>query len=133
MATDINRLVSAYTNLRRAREQLAREFKKKDSELKEKMALLDVYLLKTLQDTKQKSARTESGTAYIFPDTNFACADWNKAFRFMVQHDAFEMVQKRLNKKYLTDYMEEHKGKLPPAIKAHTELSVRVRTANEKD
>jgi hypothetical protein len=126
-------MVAAYTTLRRAREELAAKYKKEDEGLKSKMALLDIHLLKTLQETKQESARTESGTAYIFPDTNFACEDWNKIFRFMVKHDAFELVQKRLNKKYLTDYMEEHKGKLPPAIKVHTELSVRVRTANAKD
>lgn len=130
---DINRMVAAYTTLRRAREVLAAKYKKEDEELKAKMALLDVHLLKSLQETKQKSARTEAGTAYIFEDTNFACADWDKAIRFAVKNDAFEMFQKRLNKKFLLDYMEEHKGKLPPAINVHTELSVRVRTANAKD
>jgi hypothetical protein len=130
---DMERLTRAYVNIRNARRKLAADFKKQDDDLKAKLDLLDVELLKQLRKTKQQSARTKSGTAYLHVETNYAAENWDKVLAWAIKNDEFEILQKRLNKTFLTNYMEGHKGKLPPFIKVHSEQTVKVRTANEKD
>lgn len=130
---DVNKLVTAYVNIRNARRKLAADFKKQDNDLKEKLDLLDVELLKYLRKTKQDAAKTKAGTVYFTTESNFACGDWDKMFKWAIKNNELEVLQKRLNKTYLTNYMEENEGALPPAITVHTEQTVKVRTANEKE
>lgn len=129
---DVNKLVQAYVNIREARRKLSAEFEEADKALKAKQALLDNTLLQHMQDTNQESARTKAGTAFITKDEQFSCADWNKLYKWIEKTQSYEATQKRLNKTFIQNYMEANKGKLPPAVNMHSELVVKVRTANAK-
>ena len=62
MTIDLNKVTKAYLRLRDARDELRRDYTEADNKLKEKQERLEAEMLSFLNDTKQESSRTISGT-----------------------------------------------------------------------
>jgi hypothetical protein len=56
----------------------------------------------------------------------YSAADWPEIWAFIKANDRFDMLQKRLGEKALTDFLEES-GTLPPGINMHQEYEIVIR------
>lgn len=124
---DIAKMVKAYIKIRDVRAALKREFEAQDNDLKAKMEKLDGAFLKVLEDTKVDSMKTEFGTIYRSEDVIPQAEDWAKVYAYIRENDAFEALEKRLTKKYVKEYMDEHDGELPPGVRVFRKFVVNVR------
>ena len=124
---DISKYVKVYLNLRKAREELSKEFDIKDKELKDKQELIENQLLQFLNETKQESSRTEFGTVYRQEDLVPSAADWSVIYEWIKENDAWELLEKRLKKTFIKTYSETNKGDLPPGVNVFRKYLVRVR------
>lgn len=127
METDTLALTKAYINIREARAELRKKFEEEDGELKSKLETIEAEMLKFLGETKQESAKTEAGTFYKQVDINAQGADWEAFYDWVVRNNAFEALEKRVKKRFISDYMEAHDGAIPPGINVFREYVVRVR------
>ena len=124
---DISKYVKAHLNIRKAREELSKEFEIKDKELKDKQELIENQLLQFLNETKQESSRTEFGTVYRQEDLVPSAADWSVIYEWIKENDAWELLEKRLKKTFIKTYSETNKGDLPPGVNVFRKYLVRVR------
>lgn len=124
---DTNALTHTYIKIREARSKLKKEWEAQDAELKEKLERLEGEMLRFLHDTQQESARTASGTFYKQEEITPTGSDWDALYRWIVQHDAFDALDKRIKKTFVKTYMDEHDGAIPPGISVFREYVVRVR------
>lgn len=124
---DIEKITKAYMKVRDARAQNTREYEKKDAELKEVMDRLGNELLRWLQNNNLKRAATSLGTVYTETDIKPSVADWDVVYKWIVQNDAFDMMERRIKKAFVKTYMDENEGSLPPGVNVHQELVARVR------
>lgn len=148
MAVDLDKIVAVYTKIRDKRSELKKAFEKEDTGLKGKLEQLEGVLLNQLNTTKSDSTKTSHGTFYRQKDVMPSCSDWAAFYAWIKEHDAFDALERRVKKTFITDYMEEHRRKaleqqaedghdsehsdaatpqLPPGISVYTKYVVRVR------
>lgn len=128
---DNDKLVRAFLRIRDARGALKDEYEKKDADLKAKSLMIEVSLLDFLNKNKLDSVRTKDATFYKQEEFNPACADWDALYKWIEKNDAFDILEKRIKKTFVREYMEEHKGAPPPGVTVHREYVVRVRKGNK--
>lgn len=129
---DMEKLVSVYRKIRDVRRANAKEFKKADAALKEKLDLIAANILEFFNVTKQTSAKTSVGTAYRKLKTQASCSDWLTFYEWIKKHDAFQFLHKRVTEKEVAKYREVHK-ELPPGIRVNEQWVIGVLGLDGKD
>ncbi len=124
---DVDRAVKAFLRLRDERTKLKREFDEKDTELKSKQNRIEVALLEFLNKSGLDNAKTPHGTFYRQEEITPSASDWDAVYAWMVANDAFEIMERRLKKTFISDYMERHEGTPPPGVSVYRSYAVRVR------
>lgn len=128
---DLNKVTKAVLALRDARTQLKRTFEEEDAKLLSKANLLETVLLQHLLDNQAKSMATDHATFYTEETMRPSATDWPAVYDFIKEHDAFEMLERRITKAFVVKYVEDNAGALPPGVAIHRETVVRVRRSNK--
>lgn len=130
---DTEAVVRAYRKIRAERSANTKAYEARDLQLKTMLERLEGAMLAHLNATKSKSINTEEGTFYKQEDIMPSAADWPTIYRWIGENDAFEMLEKRLTKKVVKQYMDDNDGAAPPGINVQREWVVRVRKGNDTD
>lgn len=124
MNTD--QVIAAYIKLRDQRDALKKEQAAVLARFNEKLYKLQLWLQKQLQDTGQSSAKTPSGTAFLQTDTSVTVEDFDAVLAFIKSTDLWPMLEKRVSKTVVADYIESTQ-QIPPGIKVVQEVSCHIR------
>lgn len=124
---DYEKAVRAYLNIRTAKAAAMREAEKVDAEYEEKLKRLRIHFLTHLNNTNAKASRTDAGTFFKKLKVSPSAASWEVIYAYIKEHDAFDMLERRIKKKFVTDYKALHKA-LPPGVNVHEEWEVQVRS-----
>jgi hypothetical protein len=126
--TTLADVVSVYATVRDKRAAKKREWEAEDAALDEDLRKLRVHMLALLNQTGAKSIATQYGTVYRTERLKPSAADWSAVYNWIVADpDRFEILEKRLKSTFVSEYMDEHDGELPPGVNAHREYDVSVR------
>lgn len=126
-AVSLDRVVSAYNAIRDARTAQRHAWEAKDLALEEDQHKLKLVMLELLNANGAQSIRTAQGTVYRTERVKPSAADWGAIWAWAKEHDGMDIFERRLKAKFITDYMEENGGALPPGINVHREFEVAVR------
>jgi rubrerythrin len=127
---DVEKLTKAFIAIRDKRTELKHEFDEQYKDLGAKMERLQAELLKFLQNNHSDAVRTEYGTVYRQEEVKPSCADWAELDAWEKNHpeiNASDILEKRLSKKFIIEYMEANDGALPPGVNIYREYVARVR------
>lgn len=124
---DVDKLVRVYIKMREAHSTMAAEFKKQEDSIKEKMAVVKTALLDYCKEQNLESVRTNSGVFFRTIKTSYWTNDWESMGKFVVEHQAPELYEKRLHQGNIKQFLEEHPELLPPGLNVDSEYSVTVR------
>lgn len=124
---NIDKLVEAYRKLRDKKAEIDQEYKERIAKVREKQELIENKILEFFNETGMESAKTPHGTAYVSEVMNARVADRDAFFRFVREHDAWEMLESRANKTAVRQFVEEHDGELPPGVDITTVRKINVR------
>jgi hypothetical protein len=127
----IDQVIAGYIKLRDKRDELKKQQSAAMKELTDKMFQLEAYVQKMLIDTKQESAKTASGTAFLQTDTTVAVDDFDATLNFIKQHDLWVMLEKRVSKSVVTDYIDSTQ-EVPPGLTISREISCHIRRPGGK-
>ncbi|NBS70165.1 hypothetical protein EBT31_14825 [bacterium] len=121
-------LVSAYISIRSQREALLRQYEEQDSALKQELSLLEQTLLAVCNEVNANSLRTDAGTVIRKVNERFFCNDWDNFYKFIRQHDAVELLERRIHQGNFKQFLaaNEESG-LPPGVNVMREYGVTVR------
>lgn len=126
-ALDLGKLTRAHINIRDARAALKKQFDDSDAEMKAAQEQLENAMLNHLNTHGMESVRTEAGTFYKQEDIKPSGSDWSALYEWIKQHDAWDALERRIKKTFISEYMEAHQGNLPPGVSVHREFVIRVR------
>ena len=73
-----------------------------------------------------KSARTEYGTISLKEKSRFYTQDWENFKAFVVQHDAVDLLEKRISQTNMQTFLEENPGLHPPGLSNVAEFDISV-------
>lgn len=126
MSVNVDQVIAAYMTLRSKKDAIEGEVKTKVADIKAKMEKLESWI-KTQADAQGvTSFKTKHGTAFLTTTDYANVGDWDAVLEFIKTNDAFEMLEKRVSKTAVRNYVENDKF-VPPGVNYGTKLEVNVR------
>ena len=129
MTTDVSveKLVKVYIKMRDKHTEMSREYQEQEKLLKDKMAKIKGALLDHCKEHNVDSVRTGEGLFFRTVKQNYWTSDWESMGKFVVEHNAPELLEKRLHQGNIKQFLEENPTLLPPGINVDSEYSVTIR------
>tara|TARA_Y100001947_G_scaffold150817_1_gene150289 strand:+ start:1516 stop:1920 length:405 start_codon:yes stop_codon:yes gene_type:complete len=106
--TSLPKLVKAYRALRDKRSELKTAFEEQDTVLANKQDTIQGVLLQHCNDNDVTSVKTDEGTFFRKKKVNYWCSDWDNFYKWVVEKNIPEILQKRISQKNLKEYLGEH-------------------------
>ena len=106
--TSLPKLVKAYRALRDKRSELKTAFEEQDTVLANKQDTIQGVLLQHCNDNDVTSVKTDEGTFFRQKKVNYWCSDWDNFYKWVVEKNIPDILQKRISQKNLKEYLGEH-------------------------
>jgi len=120
-------LARIYIKIRDAKEAAAERHKQEIASFNEQLDAISKELLDICKGLDVSSMRTGHGTIIRRVTTNFNTNDWGSMFEFIKEHDAFGLLQQRLNQSNMKQFLEEHPELLPPGLWSESKYTIVVK------
>jgi len=122
-------------------DKLARVYRKMQARIQELTTAYEteVETLKAQQDAVKtalkdqmlalglKSVNTEEGVVILSTKTRYSTQDWDSFKQFMVEHDAIDLLEKRIAQTNMASFLKENPGVVPPGLNSNSEYAISVR------
>lgn len=128
---NVGDVIRTYIKLRDQKAAIEAETKERVAGLKTKMEKLEVYLKAQMDAQGLTSFKSDYGTAFLTTTDYANVADWDAVIRFIRDNEAYDMLEKRVSKIAVRDYIERFKA-VPPGINYGTKLEVNIRKPGAK-
>jgi hypothetical protein len=115
-----DRLTKIYVKIREKRRELA----KQDKELEDQLSEVSAALLEICKEQGAATIRTEHGTISRRVSRRYWTSDWQSFFDFIKEHDAFALLQQRINNTNMDQFLEENPDLHPPGLNADATQTV---------
>ena len=121
------KLTETYLKIRNKRSELSADFKEKDKVLVEQMDKVKKALLEYCKEQGVDSVKTSAGLFYRSAKTRYWTSDWSNMHEFVLEHEAPELLDKRLNQANMKQFLEENPDLVPKGLNVDSEYVVSVR------
>ena len=123
----LNQLVKVYRKIRARIEHMTKEHEAAVAVLEEQKDEVASELRQRMLSSGVSSLRTDEGTVVLATKTRYYTQDWDSFKKFVVEHDALDLYEKRIHQTNMKVFMEENPGAIPPGLNADREYVVSVR------
>jgi hypothetical protein len=123
----MDKLARIYIKIRNRVQELNQEYETQIEELKVQQAEIANAMKDQMLALGSTTLRTDSGTIMLSKKTRYNTSDWDEFKRFMVEHDAIDLLEKRIAQTNMSKFLEENPGLVPPGLNSDTEYAVSVR------
>ena len=123
----MDRLAKIYLKIRAAKQVLTQEYEGELSNLEAQEAELKNAMKAQMLALGSKSIRTDAGTVRVGQKTRYHTQDWGSFKEFVIQHDALDLLEKRIAQGNMAKFLEDNPGLVPPGLNSDTEYQISVR------
>lgn len=123
----MDKLARIYIKIRNRVQELNQEYETQLEELKAQQAEIANAIKDQMLALGSTTIKTDSGTIMLSKKTRYNTSDWDEFKRFMVEHDAIDLLEKRIAQTNMSKFLEENPGLVPPGLNSDTEYAVSVR------
>ena len=123
----VEKLVKVYLKMRDTLNAMRKEYESEERMLEEKMAQVKGALLEYCKEQNVESVRTTEGLFYRGVHTRYWTSDWESMGKFVVSHNAPELLEKRIHQGNMKQFLDENPDLLPPGLNVDSEYTVTVR------
>ena len=123
----LDRLAKIYRKIRSEIATLTQEYDTKVEALKAQQEELKNAMKDMMKTMGVTSVRTAQGTVVLSVKTRYNTQDWDSFKEFIKQHDAIDLLEKRIAQKNMSMFLEENPGVLPEGLNSFTEYNISVR------
>lgn len=120
-------LARTYIRIRGHLQELEREHEERVKALKEQQQMLCNEMKDRMLKQGGTSMKTVHGTVILSEKTRYFTQDWDAFKTFMVEHDALDLLEKRIAQGNMKTFLEANPDKVPPGLSSETEYQVTVR------
>jgi hypothetical protein len=123
----VDKLVSVFIKIRDARDAERREWEAKEAEYNEQLELINAELLEICKEANATSIKTKHGTAIRTVKTRYWTNDWEQFYKFMIENNAPELLEKRIQQTHMKEFLEENPDVLPAGLNVDSQYTITVR------
>ena len=118
----MDKLVRMYTKMRTAIQDLDKQIENiKEQQQEVKNAMKDQMMA-----LGTKSVRTDFGTITLKEKTRYYTQDWDSFKKFIVEHDAVDLLEKRIAQLNMQTFLDENPSLHPPGLSSLAEFDIAV-------
>ena len=118
----MDKLVRMYTKMRAAMQDLDKQIENiKEQQQEVKNAMKD-----QMQALGTKSVRTDFGTITLKEKSRYYTQDWDSFKKFIVEHDAVDLLEKRIAQLNMQTFLDENPSLHPPGLSNTAEFDIAV-------
>lgn len=121
----LDRLVRIYIKMRSKMQELEAEqerIKAQQAEVKNEIK----DLIRANGDAAT-GVKTQYGTVSVISRTRYNTNAWDEFKKFVVEHDALDLLEKRIAQKNMAQFLADNKDLVPPGLNTTTEFDVAIR------
>ena len=127
----LDKLAAIYIKIRDAKDKLTADYKQQYADLEAQMAVLEAEMLETCKTMNADSIRTKAGTIVRSIKSRYWTNDWDSMYRFIKEHDAYGLLEKRLHQTHMKEFLSENTDLLPMGLNVESEYTAVVRRSKE--
>lgn len=123
----LDRLAKIYRKIRTEITTLTQEYDGKVEALKAQQEEIKNAMKDMMKAMGVTSVRTAQGTVVLSVKTRYSTQDWDSFKKFVVEHDAVDLLEKRIAQTNMNQFLEENPGLVPPGLNSSSEYDISVR------
>jgi hypothetical protein len=123
----LDKLVKIYRKLRTRMTALTQEYDTQAEVLKAQQEEVKNAIKEQMKAMGVTSVRTTEGTAVMSVKTRYYTQDWDSFKKFMIEHEAVDLLEKRIAQLNMAQFLEENPGVVPPGLNSTSEFDISVR------
>lgn len=134
MASDLptGRIIAAFLKIREQKKAFNRLMDAENDIFDKRMERLSAELLDRMNKQKVKNMSSDEGQTIKTEEIIPTCFDWDKLYDWIARTNMFEALERRVKKTFVTEYMKENKGALPPGVSVLRSYKAIVKKAPSK-
>jgi len=123
----LDKLVKIHSKIKAQMEALDRQL----AELEEQRTEIRLAIKDQMRALGLTSVQTSSGTVSLMKKTRYNTQDWDSFKSFLLEHQAVDLLEKRIAQTNMAQFLEENPGVVPPGLNSVTEFDIRVTKARK--
>jgi len=123
----LDKLVKIHSKIKAQMEALDRQL----AELEEQRTEIRLAIKDQMRALGLTSVQTSSGTVSLMKKTRYNTQDWDSFKSFLLEHQAIDLLEKRIAQTNMAQFLEENPGVVPPGLNSVTEFDIRVTKARK--
>lgn len=123
----MDKLAKVYRKMAARIQELTREYETQVEAIKAQQDAVKIALKDQMLKLGVSSVRTDQGTVVLSTTTRYNTQDWDSFKEFVKEHDAVDLLEKRIAQTNMRTFLEENPGLVPPGLNSMTEYNVSVR------
>lgn len=128
----LDKLAKVYRKMRDQISELTKEYDTQVELLKAQQEEIKNAMKEQMQALGVTSVRTDQGTVVLSVKTRYSTADWDSFKKFVMEHDALDLFEKRIAQTNMKQFLDENPGVVPPGLNSNSEYDVSVRKPTTK-
>lgn len=126
-AIPMDKLARVYRKMQAKIQELTAEYDSQIETIKRQQDAIKTALKDQMLVMGVSSVRTDGGTVVLSTKTRYQTQDWDSLKEFIKQHDALDLLEKRIAQTNMATFLEENPGVYPPGMNSTTEYAISVR------
>ena len=123
----MDKLAKVYRRMAARIQELTQGYENEVEEIKRQQDTVKIALKDQMLALGVSSVRTDQGTVVLSTKTRYNTQDWDSFKTFVLQHEAVDLLEKRIAQTNMSTFLEENPGLVPPGLNSISEYAISVR------
>jgi enamine deaminase RidA (YjgF/YER057c/UK114 family) len=128
---DASQLVNVYIKIRDAKEIRKKQMEAEIADLDVQLAAVEQELLEICKTTGQDGGKTQHGSFTRSVKTRYWTSDWDSMYKFIREHDAPDLLERRIAQGNFAQFIQENPDKMPAGVNIESKYSITVRRSSK--
>lgn len=128
---DASQLVKVYIKIRDAKETRKKQMDAEIADLDAQLAAVEQELLEICKTTGQDGGKTQYGSFTRAVKTRYWTSDWDSMYKFIREHDAPDLLERRIAQGNFSQFIQENPDKMPAGVNIESKYSITVRRSSK--
>lgn len=128
---DADKLVAVYIKIRDAKEIKTKQMEEEIKVLEDQLDAVAQELLNICKTTGQDGGKTAHGSFTRSVKTRYWTSDWDSMYKFIREHDAPEILERRIAQTNFAQLIKESPDLMPAGVNVESKYSITVRRATK--
>jgi hypothetical protein len=128
---DASQLVKVYIKIRDAKETRKKQMEAEIADLDVQLDAVEHELLEICKTTGQDGGKTQHGSFTRAVKTRYWTSDWDSMYKFIREHDAPDLLERRIAQGNFSQFIQENPDKMPAGVNIESKYSITVRRSSK--